>query len=386
MFENQLRKNEPSIRCTSSSDFNSLLQELSDLDVWVDAITGNVRLGYIEKGSTPAYIYEGATNEQVNDACAIGSLTLTVNGHNYLLNEGALFTLKDRAGMTCKHISALLGAKKYANFCDMMNLALPEYMGKKCKILIRAGQVLAVHSGNYVRLDQQLVYTALENCMSLLFPEAEFDCSSYTHCLTETTYCMSDYTATLMEEYVQAWTKAGLNAAALSGTNPIIQVNTSDTGEFCLEVAPLLKMDTGYYPLGDKYAIKHHGNARISKLEGAVKKCFIKLQDGLKDAAQLLQTELEYPVAAMIRAAEEVGIVKDAKKACRNLVEAYKACLFPGEAVSAFDIYMQLCDIRYTAEFAKMSAKTKIKVTENLYRLLALDWTSLDRPGKDEVE
>lgn len=386
-MNNQLRKKHPRIKFNEQTEFNSFLENMRLEDKWLIEKTDCLRIGYISPGSTVEYKYEAATNDQIEEAYACGSLFIEMMelGKFFLLNDGALFTLKDRAGITCKHTTQLLNMGKYEDFCRFVNFALPEYKGKKSLILVRSGQVLAAHSSNYVTLNQVEIYDELIKNIQTRFPNAEFDNSVYTHNLTSCSYCLSNYKDKIMDIYRQAWIDSGLNQRALEQSFPVLTVNTSDTGEFCLEVEPILKLGSYYYPLGDKIRIKHHGTASISKLNDALRKSFAKLQEGLGNVADLITLKIEYPIPAMVRAAEETGIAKNAKKACKKIVEAYKSCLLPGQSIMAFDIYMQLCEIRYTLEFQKMKPATRLKVTENLYRLLTLDWSDLDEPGKVEV-
>lgn len=380
----KLRMRDPQIKFADEEVFTEFLDELSASDLWTETALSQLSLDYVE-GGTPSHVYANASNEQVDLAFKQGSLTLAAAGTHYLMNASALFTLKDRAGLTCKLSQMLLRKNRIDSFCKLMNIGFSEYTDSTGRILVRAGQVLAVHSGNYVRLDQRQIFSSMKNCMLTLFPDAQFEKADYTHSLTKASYSLADYKAKIMEAYVDAWVEAGNSKDLLEDMKPVVEVHTSDTGEFCLEITPALGVGSVYYPLGDGFRIKHHGDANVSRMDAAFSQCYTKIQRGLDDTARLMGIEMKYPVPAMIRAATEIGMVKTAKKACKSLVEAYKTCLMPGEKVTAFDLYMQLCDIRDTSEFAKMMPSTRFKTEENLYRLLTLDWDALDMPGSEEV-
>lgn len=386
-MNNHLRDRLARIEFQEQSDFGNFLVDMNKEDTWLTEDTASIRIGYITPESTPEYNFTDASEEQVNNAFGTGSLFVKLISQNMtiLLNDNALFTLKDRAGITCKHTSRLLSEGKKMEFCHFANLALPEYVEKRSLILLRAGQVLAVHSSNYVPLNQMDIYNRFFQNIKDRFPNAKFDHAVYTHNLTNCTYCLSNYKDTIMDAYREAWIAAGLKESALERSFPVLKVNTSDSGEFCLEMEPILKVGAFYYPLGDKILIKHHGTAHVGKLDASLNKLFAKLEAGVTNIANLLMLEINYPVPVMVRALEEAGIVSNAKKACKNLVEAFTSCVYPGKGLTAFDIYLQICDIQYTDEFQKMSPATKLKITENFHRLLTLDWVEMDEPGKVEV-
>ena len=66
-----------------------LLEEMSKTDQWLSLNMAKLKVGYIKAGTTPEYIYKGATNEQVDAAYQNGTMTLKVGREHYLMNPTA---------------------------------------------------------------------------------------------------------------------------------------------------------------------------------------------------------------------------------------------------------------------------------------------------------
>lgn len=385
MMRELLKQRNAEIKMVSESEFEELLDALTDGDEWISHPISQMQLGYIQRGTTPAYVYSGADASQVREAYENGSFYLVSQGAKYLVNEVALFTLKDRAGLNCSHTAYLLNSGFYDEFCTIYNMAFPHYQGKSSMMMLRSGQLICAHSSNYVMLSQQVVFETFIRKIMGEFPNAKFEQATYTHDQTFCQYALDDHKSDLMEAYIKAWKKAGFPASELSKMRPAMICSTSDTGKYCVEMEPILKQGPFTYPLGNKVKVKHNGSASTREVEKGITKCIAKLLDGLMSMSDLLAIEIQYPVASLVRAATEIGLAKSAKIALRNLVETYKCCISPGETVTAFELFTQICEIRYSGEFISMTKTTRDKVQDSLYQLLTYDWAANDEPGSEEV-
>ena len=384
-----LERKDISIKFTEEAEFYNFTNEVVASDQWVIECISNLKIHYIPPGRTLPRPLENASDEQIQNVLQFGSLTLEMVSHKkeFILNEKmALFTLKDRCGLTCKHTTNLFEKRKMAQLAEIMTLALAEYKDKKTLVLIRNGQVLAAHSANYVRLPQDEVFERFRENVLKRFPKASFKTGNYTHEKTSCEFLLSDYKDKVMKDYQEAWIDSGMNPEGLEKSMPAIVAGTSDIGVFCMEAAPIIKVGVFDYPLGENFTEKHNGTASVENIDQLFNIFFVKLKDGLKKASDLMRIEMTYPTAALVRALEKTKMTANAKKACRSLVEDFKLGLVPGDTPTAFELYMAACDIRDTETFRAMKPATKLKVAEILYQLLEFDWEKADEPGKEAID
>ena len=374
-----LNRNEAYLGFEEHSSFQEFLEEMNNEDTWFLANTQEMKVSYKTPGDIPEYIYEGATATQTDEAYANGFYAVDIKGKHYILNPLSHFTLLDRAGATSRY-SKDVSEKDPERLAELYNVTLP-YWAKDCMILMRGGQILAAHSENYKTLQQKDVFGISQNLMIQKFPKAKFMNAAYTHSQSEMTFSLCDQKDMILNEYAASWVNAGYSKDALEKTYPMFTVKTSDVGLFCVEIHPQLYSAACCYPLGEPIKIKHHGTASVKEIDVKMNMAYAGLTKGLDTISNMLKIELDHPVEAFTGACKAVGLHKFCKKLVKLMIEEFEYSFSYGETVTAFAAYQRICEIKYTKEYKDMSSSMKLKTDESIYRLLQVDWLSVDRPG-----
>lgn len=359
--------------------FQNFLEKMNSEDQWICVEGKDLKVNNIDAGEIPQYIYKDATPEQIDAAYRDGALYAEINAEKFLLNDLALFTLNDRAGITSRYTKAV-SQEEPQRLVDLLNIALP-YWKNKVKCLVRGGQIMAAHSDNYIMLPQNDVFSISKKLMQARFPDAKFKNANYSHVQSEMTFSLCDHKDAILAGYMKSWLAAGYAQSALEKSHPMFSIRTSDIGMFCLEILPQLFVHTAEYPLGEPIKIKHNGSASLKELEHAMDLAYASLNDGLQTVSDMLETELSYPVEAFTGACKQVGMHKFCKKLLKKMIEEFSYSFCPGETMTAYAVYSSICEIKYSNEYKAMSAGMKLKVDESIYRLLKVDWLSVDRVG-----
>lgn len=373
----------------SQKAFEDFLHVLCSEDVWTVKNMRDISLENLPADAGRNITFKHASAELSEKLNKIGTLMLKCGekGHEsfYSVHPLALFTLKERVGISCRYSKALLDKGLFENFSEIFNIARPFYNDCGAKLLIRGGQVLACHSNKYSVIPQNEIFTAAANVLATRFPNMTFDKAEYSVGLTSCRYSLENYKSKIMASYRQAWESSGKNIELLTLTKPFVEITTSDLGDSCVTFTPELCIARMSYPLGAPMKVKHHGGKGIGNVERLADMCYSLVSSGLKDVAKLIETKITYPVETMIAVANEIGIFKNAKRALHTIVEEYKQSLLGFEPQTAFDIYQQLVNIKYSLCFLALNQDTQLKVSEAFARALRLDWNQFDEPGPTSV-
>lgn len=374
----------PEVRFEDYTSFSAFLTDICNTDKWENITLGSIKMGY-SKGKGETYVDTSAdVNDQLN---AAGSLYFSLVGNETYrmpVNACALFTLKDRVGISCAYGTALIEDGEYEKYSQLFNLALPYDREKIIKLLRRKGQILAGHSSNYVVIRQDEIFRELDTILHSRFSGCELTRAVYSNEQTLAVYDLADSSATIMDAYTDACIRSGISPMQIEDSRASLLVSTSDIGESTVQVEPLLSLGGIEYPLGEKFKVKHHGKGSIDTVRRCIDMSYASIGDGLSTIAEMIETPVNYPVSTLIAAAKEVGIHKNAKKALKTVVADYSASIGSTKQ-NAFDIYQALLDIKYTDQFEKLTRTTKLKIEESFCRLLKIKWEKIDIPGPTEV-
>ena len=389
---NELKKVELHREFDSFEEALDFFAVLEAEDIWLDRKLRNFSLSVTNPFSEVS-LFE-ATKEQTENAKNSYSYILSTGFEPspnekevYILNPDALFSVKQRAGLSGKLLTDLENSGdvlKRKSLAEIINMAWEHHPRTKCKVLLRSGQILSVHGAGYAPLPQVEIFKEVQSFLMFTFPEAKFKSGYYSHNMTELLFSLSDYKDNMMTAYVEAWEKAGMDTSELEGCMPALKFMTSDTAEYCFTICPMFIMGNQVFSIGEPLKLKHQGNADMEAVKNKLAMVFNKLTEGVNSLSALFEIEINYPVPTFIRLADEIGLLKSAKTATKAALDFFTIFGVP-ETINAFALYNALYVILTVDEYEKLSASGKLKVTENLSRLLSLDFKKFDRPGRTTI-
>lgn len=378
-MEEILRKRDTFQKFTSYKEMEKLLDVMSKTDQWLSARMANMKIRYVNPGTSPEYIYEGATAEQVGDAYRQGTMTLKVDGKNYLLNPTAYLTLGQSTETCCRLLSKFLSKEHFAEAASFYNEGF-SFLGKENVLLIRGKQVMAFFSKNYCILEQKQVFQRTNELLLQRFPGAVFVKGSYAPQESNILYQLCGAENQLFAKYKDAWEKSGFDTQELKNAKVFARVTTGDTGEVTFKITPLI-YTRSFLPLGEAVKIKHYGKVGIKDVEAVVFQIFSNLEGGMNRLAEMMEIDIAHPLSCIKKIVKEIGLERIFPSVVETLtgsVEILEAVrkFDPNEnRITAFTLYQTLMDIQYYPAFQHLGKQTKLKIWECFFRASALDWT-----------
>ena len=387
-------------------EFSEMLRNIEELDKWEDLNEGDLFLSVLPEGSAvpegriESKDFVSASDAQVNELCCEGGFVLFDGKRSFIPHPTGISTIIDRAGIKGRLSAALLEEDVKEPLASLINIGLSHYKDSKVKLLMRGGYAMAVHGSQYAEMSQCEGFEIVDEALSERFPNKKFAGGTFTFEETSASYSLGDYSDEIMRAYKKAWEKAGMPTAKLKRIQPCITVNTSDVGEACFEIIPMLQMGAGRMnPLGPAMKVKHRGNNSVGMLKRCIENTFSALSDALdKKLPALMDITLDYPQPALVRALDKLGICKGGSKSMAELLvrsferrfdtysmvkdSAGNLVADPDrDILTAFDLYCFISDMQYYPEFKNLAEQTKERLIESIYRIPNLDWRDLDEDG-----
>ena len=373
-----LRKRETFEQFKTYADMSVLLDEMNRTDQWLPVNMAKMKIGYVPPCSTPEYIYQNATTEQVDAAYKQGTMVLKIGRDRYLINPTAYLTLGQSTETCCRLLSKFLSKEHYAEAAEMYNKGL-SFLGKDNTLLIRGQQVMAFFSKNYCVLDQKIVFQKTNEMLTKRFTDAKFLKGTYTPEESTMLYQLCGEENKLFQKYKTAWINSGFDENELNTAKAYVRVTTGDTGQETYKITPLI-FTRSWIPLGEAEKIKHYGKVSISDVEGVVNKIFANLENGMDKLADMMGIDINYPITCMEKVMKDIGL----GRVCPSIVEMIMKSVELLEVVrtsdpkenkiTAFTLYQTLLDAQYYPAFQKLEKQTKLKAWECFYRATAIDW------------
>ena len=375
-----LRKTETYTRFADYREMENLLDVIDKSDKWLNVNMASMKVGYIMPGTSPQYIYNGATQEQVDAAYKSGTFTIRIEGENYLVNPTTELTIGQTTETCCRLLSKFIKCERYEDAADLYNKGL-SFLKKDTRVLVRGDQVMAMFSKNYCVLNQKLLFDRTHELIMKRFPSAKFVTGSYTHEETCAYYDLCDHQNQIFQKYKDAWSKSGFDEEELKAAKVYIRVATGDTGEFTYKITPYIVTRT-WIPLGEPEKVKHYGKNTVDDIDDLVGIIFSNLESGLNRLADMMDIDIPQPIACVDALVKKIGLDKICPsiivmlKNSIELLEVMRSC-DPKNRITAFTIYQTLLDAQYYPAFKKLESKTQLKAWESFYKASVIDWNKL---------
>ena len=216
--------------------------------------------------------------------------------------------------------------------------------------------------------------------------ESEFVSGFYSHEITQARWSLGDESSEVTEKYVKDWKESGLSVADLEGFHPIIDFVTNDIGTRTVAFYPKMVVARKEYYLGSPVKIKHYAGNSTEDISNALNMVFSAMRAGSEKMGEMLKTEIEYPIEVFVAAAKKTGLAKSVPKILKEKLEEEKISYGFCGTGTAFMIFDALSSLTADPRYERLKESSKIKVKENILRLISLDWKELDHPGARDFD
>lgn len=389
MFEREIEKNLTVIDFRDKLDFDTFVEDLEDNTQWLEEKAGNLQVKYAKAASgVTLYGVWDLTSPLAKSAFeGTGGYYLEISGANTrripINAETAPFTIDDRAGVRSKLLADYFGKGHPEAYTGLVNDGLHFY-NETIKILVRGGQVHAMHTKKYCTMPQKEIFEIAESLMTK-YPSGDFVSGQFATERTYAKYEVCDNEDTFFERYSKAWIDAGLPEKMLEQSRPVLTFSTGDTGKYPVAITPQLQIGSAVFPLGTTITVKHTKSLTAKQVEESATLAFSNLQKGLTSVEEMLQIQLKHPYAVFVKAASKTGITTKAKGAITAVLENFKDNFIQDvDDITAFDVYYSICEIQHYDEYSELKSATKLQVMEALNRLIQIDWEAIDLAGREE--
>lgn len=372
-------KNDVKIRFNDEDDFRELLVQLHDEDEWLETRICDIQL----------------SSDSTVEGCEDKDVKININGKEYPLNPFGYTSVVRRAGFDGeKPLNKLTGE----DFAHSLNLFFDERYQKddrgnsrrktaipkqRCgKALIRGGNTLVLHSGDYTPVAQLAIYDEFAMYLFSNFSDVEFVDAVYEHTITQAAYQIKD--EELFETYIEELRSAGYHVEE-DDIKFSVGLNTSDTGMSSIYVRPYLSLANGVTAqVGIPNKQEHRGKKKASKsnsenLEEIFSKIFPLIKESLENLNRLLKFDVKYPASCAFNVAKKIKVSTTAFDKIKHHFEAYEAV---NEPMNAHQFYYTMCELIPQAEADNQKNTTLIALKEQLATILTFsdkEWAEVDK-------
>lgn len=309
-----------------------------------------------------------------------GGWYLKTDWGNFIFSKFECTTslLNQKMGLTCSGVSTIMDHDRWDLYLDLLNELFRTYKNTGMKILVRSGQVVAIHSDHYQERSQKREFEIVNNYLRQ--NRAIFDRGSFSNTLTKARWHIEDDDLS-MKKLKEVFRNNGFPALA-EGTDVTVRFQTSDIGTSQSEISPSIEGENVWFPLGEPIKVKHNGDKTEEELENSVRETFAVIEEGVENIKRLSRQRILNPAAAFVAACKHVGLHRIIPGATKKALEEFKSELYFLDEIKALDIYVAILELKNSTE--KMIDETQVKVKVALSRLSLCDWEKFDIAGGKE--
>lgn len=304
-------------------------------------------------------------------------------GERFPIPEFAFRSIRARAGNNSEVLSKLIGMNMRGKAAEMLNMSWPLLEGTPLLIYSRGGNLLGLHSRQYVALPQEDVYREAEITMEVDHDNLEFISASYSHTKTIAEYRVGHKSARV--KYAKALTAAGVVCTA-GDISFQMRIETSDTADSSVMFLPqvIVKHYPGVIPITIPVRVNHRDTATIAKVASAATSTYGLMEEAVEHLEFLLKIELKHPSGALWKITKTRMYNIPVKPAKELAIFFNKEAT--GETMTAHDFYLTLSRVIEIMEKNGAKAEEILRTREGLGKILKLSanaWADLDdNPAK----
>lgn len=244
--------------------------------------------------------------------------------------------------------------------------------GESCKILIRDEKVNSMKSQRYVIFPESDLIERLEAEISSEWSDYRFERGFVSHEYLSVDYAINDKT---MEDAFRIMLEE-LSDATFGDIKAGINLTTSDIGASSVMVSPYYIMGGMRMQLGERIRIRHDNGNTLDDFSEAIKGIASSFREGEEQVEKLGNQEISHPADCF---SNIVSAFKLPKNVSVPIEDGLRSQYVDGSTCNAIDIYLSLNEIvdRYNIT-KKPSLKELITLSENIAKLLYIDYTTYD--------
>lgn len=238
------------------------------------------------------------------------------------------------------------------------------------QMLLRYNCVSAIHSSQYISLDQLELVNSLRDVMRERFgDDAIFKSGSISNSMTIAVYT---FKANAQKELFDMYKKLKIN----SNFNPAIRFSTSDTADSAARVIPCFNIGkTGVVlPIGDGIEVVHKGKNVLYTFKEKAKALVPLFQKSSIRMQKLSETEIVHPIDCFKNICKKRNI---AMSYYAPVLESFEKAYNPECKVTAFDLYLEMVEVLSVAK-KTLAEHQMFELEERVAGSLFLDWNTSD--------
>ena len=242
-----------------------------------------------------------------------------------------------------------------------------------CKILLRDGKISAMLSNKYNIMPVNEILPLFEKEIKKEHPNLVFKSGKFSHEYMFLDYLLED--PILEDSFLNILQTCGM--ANIAAVKAGIRFSTSDIGYSMVRAIPNYEINGFKIRLGKPIEVKHDNGKEddFLKLLKTVGMLFKEAEDRVEELGNI---NISYPSGCL-----QHIFMKENKNIPKQIVdiEIEKLCQNPPAHYSAINLYITLNEmVEETAQKKALSPKAYLNMSEEIARLLYLDYEKYDKP------
>ena len=365
----------------SWDDLMGTLSQMERDSEWLD----QYRLGDLEVLPLSAQDVKDFSDPDVYADTQQGSnLAIRIpDGRIFCLRVQGVPSIHLRAGITGEAYSRLSSEIEARHLNDGLHEKSASERG--CVIKVAGDKILAVHSENYNPYSVLDGFVDARNFFDTQYPDAKFQYGFVSHEMAQAALDLSAYNEECFKNVMDFF--------GATKVLPVLGISMGDAAKSCVSLYPqiFVKQQKGNIerlleiPLGQEMCLRHRGKIPMAEaFQNNLSRLQAQFDEPLYKLRRMKKNEMSYPLDAFMNACDKIGITKRYAKATNGKAKEFEITCMDmenqGKELTAFDVYMAMCDIPNKIEKDEADAlqQVKFKAKETLKRAIGLDWTDMD--------
>jgi len=358
--------------CTSFADEGEFLKFIKERGAnaqWKRMKTNSVKVKAINEAQTDTTIRPSVWDDTLKNT----RLVLLTEDGEIPVRNCAIKTILERARISGNALSKV----EKDVFAEIVNYCLNVAKGDAL-LKIADEKVSALHGGDesdYAVLEITELFTILMEYLNNEFPGHKYETGSYEHSLVTAIWSFPN-SMDLIDTYKKLLLKRGI---AFGNITPALRFTTSDAGISGANLFPMLLTDGNHaISLGSPLKLDHKNKVTIMDFRKNLSLLYSKYEDSLKELANLLTIDINYPLNTMMRIMKAIGVNKKIALSTLELFVAQN-----GESpCTAHDVFLGINEAIFFMECSGEPASKIVQLEENIARVLKFDWKDYDYAGE----
>lgn len=344
------------------------VQPLEVSAVAADAKVRNGKYGFVSNA-------ENLDDEAILDTANGCGLLVAYNYNLYAARDTAVPGLHDTAKLYGSAFSRM-DAHTHAEVLQYgLNVAKTKNL-----VLQRCGKVSAVHSASYEIMPISRLMETLDSVLPARFGQCKFLHGTNTHSMTTAVWALEGAQQDILEKYQNALDAAGAPSIMPVAWMPVVYFESSDTALSAARAVPCFMDDRGCISrFTDGVQIKHVKSAGgCDKFAVEIGNMWALFDESMEKITDLAGICIRHPANAFVAICNKLQIPAKWAGKTHAFLENFQ---INGQYLSAHDIYVIATQMPKNAKEIGASPAIIKNLTEQVGRMLDVDWEEFDIGG-----